>query len=65
MERDDADELLAVRRGERSLDSLIEEAEELDAKLDILYESSTLPKSPPVNKLNALCMTITEDFLAS
>jgi len=60
--RPDAEELLAVRAGERTLDSILEESEDLNSKLDTLYEKSTLPKTPPVNKLNDLCQEIIEGY---
>lgn len=61
--RKDAKELLSIRQGEWSLDRLLEEADELEDKLTHLYEKSTLPKCPPVNKLDSLCQEITEGFL--
>ena len=43
VKRPDRDELLAIRRGERSYDSLIEESEQLKAKCELLFETTSLP----------------------
>lgn len=58
VKRPDADELLDIRRGHYSYDNLIEEAEELEARCESLYESSPLIHAPDVHKLNALCIQI-------
>jgi len=62
--RPDFEDLLAIRRGEWTYDKLIEEAESLDAEAARLYESSPLPKNPPVHKLDALCISLVEEWLS-
>ena len=61
--RPDAEDLLSIRRGEWEYDRLIEEAERLDAEAEALYSTSPLPKTPPVTKLNSLCMSLIEEAL--
>jgi len=51
------------KEGNRTYEQLIKEAEELDNKLKELYETSPLPKHPPVNKIDKLIIDITEEFL--
>lgn len=62
-ERGDRDELLDVRFGNRSYDSLIEEAERLEAECEELYKTSTLRKEPDRNRLDALVVDMTERYL--
>lgn len=64
--RPDAKELLAIRNeGIWSYDKLIGFAEEMDAKLDVYYDSGEckLPKNPDINFLNDLCQTVIEGYL--
>jgi len=61
--RGDRDELLAVRFGDRSYDSLIEEAERLEAECEELYKTSTLRKEPDRNMLDAVVIDITDRYL--
>lgn len=63
VKRPDRDELLAVKYGERSYDSLIEESERLEAECELLYETSSLRKSPDREKLDDLVIKLTEDYL--
>jgi len=63
VKRPDADELRAIRFGAWDYDRLMQEAKELELRADTLYDTSKLPHSPPVHKLNNLCMEIVEDFL--
>lgn len=44
--RHDREEILAVKTGERTYDSVLEEAERLEAECDELYKTSTLPHEP-------------------
>ena len=53
--RDDADELLAIRRGEWNYDKLMAFVKDEEVKIDEAYKSSKLPKSPDKEKLNELC----------
>jgi len=54
--RPDAQELLAIRRGEWSYDELISWAEKEDQEMQTLYETSTLPTAPDIERLNQLCI---------
>lgn len=58
--RPDADELLAIRRGEWSYDKLVEWAEKQDEEMQALYETSTLRHAPDMEKLNDLCVEAQE-----
>lgn len=61
--RPDAQELLDIRKGVWTYDQLMEEAERLEKRADELYETSTLQRQPPVNKLDALCVSLVDDYL--
>lgn len=63
VKRPDRDELLAVRQGLRSYDSLVEEAELLEAECDELYKTSTLRKEPDRAKLDETIVDMTERYL--
>ena len=54
--RPDAQELLAIRRGEWSYDQLISWAEKEDLEMQNLYETSTLPVTCDTEMLNDLCV---------
>ena len=60
--RPDAEELVAIRLGSKSYDELIEEAEQLQARCEKLFETTTLPNAPDPKKLNDLCIELHEDF---
>lgn len=62
-DRGDRDELLAVRFGNRSYDSLIEEAERLEAECEELYKTSTLRKEPDRVALDDMIIDMTERYL--
>lgn len=62
VKRPDAEELLAIRRGEWKYEDLIEWAEREDAEMHVLYTESTLRKTPDVEKLNSLCCEAQEMF---
>jgi hypothetical protein len=59
----DREELLAVRRGERSYDNLIEEAQRLEAECEALYATSALPREPDRKALDAMIVSMTEGYL--
>lgn len=63
VKRPDREELLAVRRGERTYDSLVEEAERLEDECDELYKTSLLRKEPDRVKLDAFIVDLTERYL--
>lgn len=65
VKRPDFEDLLAIRRGERSYESVIEEAERLENECNILYETSTiLPREPNREFLDKAIINITEKFLS-
>ena len=61
--RPDAEELLAIRAGQWSYESLVEWANTQDREMDALYESSKLPHSPNTKALDHLCMSIVDTML--
>lgn len=61
--RGDRDELLSVRFGSRSYDSLVEESERLEAECEELYKTSTLRKEPNRSRLDKLIIDMTERYL--
>jgi predicted nucleotidyltransferase len=56
VKRPDREELLAIRRGEWSYDRLIAWAEQEDAETKKLIETSSLPESVDLDRLNDLCI---------
>lgn len=62
-DRGDRDELLDVRFGNRSYDSLVDEAERLEAECEELYKTSTLRKEPNRSRLDDLVIDMTERYL--
>lgn len=63
VKRHDREELLAVRNGQRSYDSLIEEAEKLEKLAKDHYDSSPLPKKPNLKEIDKLVVGLTERYL--
>jgi len=61
--RPDAAELLAIRNGAWSYDDLIAWARRMDDDMVALEASSTLPKQPDRDTINALCVEIIEEEL--
>jgi hypothetical protein len=60
--RPDAKELLEIRDGKINYADLIKWAEEQDAKLDELYETSDLPYSVDSERINQLLVQIRTDY---
>ena len=60
--RPDAQELLAIRRGEVDLDSLIDTAEAEIKEMDKIFEESDLPKSIDPELVNKLLIKIRREF---
>ena len=60
--RSDSQELLAIKRGEWSLDDVKQEAERLFKLADEAYLKSPLPAEPDVRRAEALCTEIISDF---
>lgn len=55
-------ELLAIRRGEGDYDELVAAAEQKIAQLDVLYETTTLPKRPNHKAANQLLIELRTTF---
>jgi hypothetical protein len=60
--RPDAQELLKIRRGEISLEELIDWAEEQIENMDSLFENSDLPDKPEAGLANELLVKIRKEF---
>jgi hypothetical protein len=60
--RPDAQELLAIRRGEVDLDSLIDIADEAIENMDEVFENSTLPNKVDKGLVDSLLVTIRREF---
>lgn len=64
VKRPDREELLTIRNGAWSYEQLIEFAENKEKELNLLYNStSILPKMPDRDKLDKLCIELTEKHL--
>lgn len=63
VKRHDREELLNVRYGRRSCDSLVEEAERLEARAAELYETSSLRREPDRAKLDEIVVSMTSQYL--
>lgn len=64
VKRPDREEILNIRNGGRSYDSILEEAEALEAECDRLYKVSiVLPKAPNINKIDDFVVDLTERYL--
>jgi hypothetical protein len=59
----DADELKAILNGAWTFDQVEECAERMDTELGVLYEKSTLPKHPNMNKIKELCVEVVSEYL--
>lgn len=60
--RPDAHELLAIRRGEVDLDSLINIADEAIENMDKIFENADLPNKVSKDLVNTLLITIRKEF---
>jgi len=58
----DAEELKAIRNGSMKYEEIEQYANDSDKELDILYEKSTLQKAPQIEKIDALCVEIIEEY---
>jgi uncharacterized protein len=59
----DAEELLDIRNGKWTYEQLEESFNKSEIELNQLYEKSTLQKSPQINKINDLMISIIDDYL--
>ena len=60
--RPNREELLAIRRGEFTFEELIERAEARIDKIELLYESSSLPDIPDKNLVETLLVAVRNGF---
>jgi hypothetical protein len=58
--RPDAEELLSIRNGAWTFEQLMTWFEKQTQEIEALYETSTLPKSPNIKKINDLCLEMVE-----
>lgn len=65
VKRPDAEELLAIRRGEWSYDRVVEHAEAIEAECEDLYKTSPLPHHADRNALSDFVVDMTERYLRS
>lgn len=63
--RPDQSLLRDIINGKYSYDALMEMVGDIDTRFNILYESSSLPRSANVNKVDEMCVEIVEKFLGS
>jgi predicted nucleotidyltransferase len=59
----DAEELKDIRRGAWTYEQVEEYSKSMDGKLDELYKTSTLQKTPQFNKINDLCVEVVKEFI--
>ncbi len=62
VKRPDREFLLNVKKGTYEYDDLLSQAEEMKEELDVLYENSTLPDEPDLQKVNELLVKIRSEF---
>jgi predicted nucleotidyltransferase len=62
VKRPDRDELLAIRNGNVSFDELMKMAEDYEKQLEMLYETSPLPRAPDSEKINNLLLETYREF---
>ena len=56
--RPDAEELVAIKRGEWPLEKTVREAERLFARAEDAYERSALPERPDAEKAEQICVSV-------
>lgn len=61
--RPDADQLIAIRNGYWTYEELMEFVEKEEKEINILYENSSLPKTPNIKKIDHLCITLVEQSI--
>jgi predicted nucleotidyltransferase len=60
VKRPDAKELLSIRHGAWTYAQMVEYAEQMDAKMAVAEQASSLPRAPDRDFLDALCMKVIE-----
>jgi uncharacterized protein len=63
VKRPDAEELLSIRHGAWSYERLVEWARTEDTALEEVAKSSKLPKSPDVERIDAVCVELISDAI--
>ena len=63
--RPDAEEIKSIRTGQWSYDQVIEESERLELECKSLYQTSSIPNCPDINKIDELIIDLHESFLGS
>ena len=58
-----ADEILAIKRGEWKIEDILEYSDVVEARCEIAHENSKLPSTPNFKAINDLVIGITTDFL--
>jgi predicted nucleotidyltransferase len=61
----DAEEIKSIREGAWPYEKVEEYAHEVDARLDVLYKNSKLPKVVDSNTIDSLCISVTRAYLDS
>ena len=61
--RPDAMELLAIKRGEWSLERVKAHAEDLFAQAKVARDKSTLPDGPDMDAVNRLCVAVVQEVM--
>lgn len=64
VKRDDREDLLDVRNGKRTYDSIIDEAECLEKECEAAYKFSMLPHHSDRTQIDAMIVSITERYLS-
>ena len=62
VKRVDREYLLSIKNAEFVYDYLVENAEKIKEKLDVLYEKSNLPEKPDLKLVNRLLFSIRDKF---
>jgi predicted nucleotidyltransferase len=63
VKRPDAQELLEIRGGSWTYESLLDWSEKALQELDALYETSVLPKAPDRVRLDGLCLDLVQELI--
>ena len=58
----DAENLKSIRNGSMKYEEVEQYAHDADKELGVLYEASTLQKSPQIEKIDALCVELIEEY---
>lgn len=65
VKRPDREELLAIRNGILPYDDLLQQADDLEKKCEVLYNTSIiLPKEPDINKIDTFIVDLTCRYLS-